>query len=306
MDGQKENEKDYDIFKEDTLTSLEVVEQQSPRAQPDTPKKNRNRPLNKRRFLIIILLALLGLTLLAGGAAFLRTTGQPESVITINTQSLDNGTLNQLTETAGGTVKQQLTISPETLFKQNVIVQGSTEVQQNLTVRGQSNLQGPVFMDQDVTIRRGLTVANNTSIGGNLSVSGSITASSLSVGSISLSTVNVSSDVTFGGHLIPNGASPTSRTSVAASGGSVTINGNDTAGTITINIGSGATLAGEMVIITFNKAFARTPKVQLTPINQSASALNYYATRSAAFFTIDTSTTPSNGASYVFDYLVTQ
>jgi len=84
------------------------------------------------------------------------------------------------------------------------------------------------------------------------------------------------------------------------------VSGNDTAGTIVINVGGGSVASGELAIITFNKLFNATPKVQLTPINTSASNLNYYATRSASFFTINTSTAPTNGTSYVFDYFVTQ
>lgn len=89
-------------------------------------------------------------------------------------------------------------------------------------------------------------------------------------------------------------------------GGTVSVSGNDTAGTITINTGGSATNAGELVNLTFRTAFSGTPKVQITPITGEASSLNYYATRSAGFFTIRTSSAPTPNAIYVFDYLVTQ
>lgn len=301
---------EYDIFKQD-YASLEVTdENRAPQVvQPSSGhnKQRRKKILGTAAVVLILISALL-----TGVMALIRASKKSDTSVVINTQNLDNGTLNQLSAEAGDGAKQQLTISPETLFKQNLIVQGSAEIQQNLdvdgilTVKGQTILQGPLTIEQDATLRDGLTVGGNTAIGGNLSTTGSITAASLSVGSITISTVNVSSDITFGGHLVPNGPAPSSRTSVSASGGSVTVNGNDTAGTITINIGGGATLAGELAIVTFNRAFNATPKVQLTPINTPASTLNYYATRSATFFTINTSTTPTNGASYVFDYFVTQ
>lgn len=305
-----ETNNDYDIFRQD-YTTLEVTEENSGVNRVPTPNM-----ANKSRHKKFLGTAALGMiittALVTGILAYIRASKKPDTSVVINTQTLDNGALNQLSAEAGPGAKQQLTISPETLFKQNLIVQGSADIQQNLdvggilTVRGQTILQGPVRLEQDAVLQRSLTVSGNTAIGGNLSATGSITAASLSVGSISISTVNVSSDISFGGHLVPNGATPTSRPSVAASGGNVTVTGNDTAGTIVINIGNGSAVTGEMAIVTFNKLFNSTPKVQLTPINTSASGLNYYATRSASFFTINTSTPPTNGSSYVFDYFVTQ
>ena len=306
-----ETNDEYDIFKQEYAT-LEVTEENSAARRAETPiapngRQRRNKLLGTAALVLVLITALL-----TGVTALIRSSDKPDTSVVINTQSLDNGTLNQLSAEAGGDAKQQLTITPETIFKQNVVVQGSTEIQQNLnvdgilTIKGQAILQGPVDIDQDATLRRSLTVAGNTAIGGNLTATGSITATSLSVGSITISTVNVSSDISFGGHLIPNGAAPTSRTSVAASGGNVTVSGNDTSGTVVINVGSGGIASGEMAIITFTKSFNSTPKVQLTPISTPASSLNYYATRSATFFTINTSTPPTNGTSYVFDYFVTQ
>lgn len=312
----KQYDVDMKILSEDTpdeaeqykqeYSTLEVAEEGASTPKPPAPKKSKQRRFWHSKIFRWIVLPLLIVSMLAGLLLAIRATQKPDTTITINTQSLDNGTLNQLTGDADGEVRQQLTISPETLFKDSIIVQGSADIRQNLdvggvlTVSGASNLQGPASIGGE------LTVGGSTAIGGNLSVTGSITAASLAVGSISISNINVSSDITFEGHLIPSGASPSSRPSVAASGGSVTVSGNDTAGTITITVGSGSVLAGEMAIITFNKAFARTPKVQLTPINSAASGIRYFATRSATFFTIETSTAPSNGTSYVFDYLVTQ
>lgn len=301
---------DYNLFKQEYAT-LEVAEQDAPSRQIPQPNnrqwRNRRQKILKGSLVILVAIAILGGMLLA-----IRATEKPISNITVNTQTLDNGTLNQLSDEAGGDVKQQLTISPETLFKNNVIIQGTAEVKQdmgiggNLNVTGQANIQGTVAIDQDTTLRQGLTVGSDTAIGGNLNVTGSITAASLSVGNITISNINVSGDVSFAGHLIPGGATPRSRPSTAAAGGSVAISGNDTAGTVTINVGGGGTLAGELAIIDFSRAFTGTPKVQLTPVNTSASGLNYYATRSPSFFTVNTSNAPANGATYVFDYLVTQ
>lgn len=251
---------------------------------------------------VIILLAGITLAIVKSNH---KTTVKPSPVTTtpivINTQSLDNGTLNKITSQAGPTeTKQQLTITPDTLFKNTVEVQGNTKLDKNIDVGGNATVAGTT------TLQGAVGINSNLAVRGSLNVGGTISAASINVGSLAITTINVSGSLNFGGHIVPGGATPQTKISTGASGGTVTISGNDTAGTITITIGSGQIVAGELAIITFQKAFATTPKVQLTPINPASSALNYYATRSASFFTVDTATAPTTGASYVFDYLVTQ
>lgn len=287
---------DYDVFREES-SSLEVVEENAPKNKKPSqdPLSKKRKGSSRKRLIIrsIVVLIILAIAVAVGLMLRERLKGSGPSTVTINTQSLDNGTLNQLTTTTGDN-KQQLTIFPDTLFKNNVEVQRSTNLQSDLTVEGQTRLKGPVTMQQGL------------SVGGNLTVTGSISGASLSVGNLTISTVSVSSDVAFGGHLVPNGGIPAVKASLAASGGSVNISGNDTAGTIIINIGGGALQSGELAIITFNKPFNTTPKVQLTPITLSGSNLRYYATRSALFFTINTGNAPTADTSYGFDYFVTQ
>lgn len=257
-----------------------------------------------KKYLVILIVVLIALALLAVGLLIghqKATTKTTETKVTVNTQSLDNGTLNTLT-TKGSPdkTKQQLTISPDTLFINNVEVQQSVTVDKglsvgdNLAVSGTTTLQGAVGINSSLAVR------------GGLSVGGSVTAGSLGVGSISATSLSLSGDLTIGGHIIPSGTAPSVKPSVADGGGTVVISGNDTAGTVTITTGGGASLAGELAIITFHSKFSSTPKVQLTPINPAASALNYYATRAVSFFSINTSSAVAPNTEYVFDYLVTQ
>lgn len=257
----------------------------------------------KRVIIIVTAIAVLALITFLAISALKKPAAKPTppTPIVINTQSLDNGTLNKLTTQAGSSpVKQQLTITPDTIFKNNVQVQGSLKTDKDLDVGGNLAIKGTT------TLQGAVGINSNLAVSGSLSVGGVLSAASLNVGSLGVSTINISGSLNFGGHLVPGGATPASKPSVAASGGSVSISGNDTAGTITINIGNGSLLAGELAIISFRTAFATTPKVQLTPINSTASTLNYYATRSPTFFTVDSSSVPETGASYVFDYLITQ
>lgn len=281
--------------------TLDVTEQfRAPEPIKPPPKKRRFSLRALQRGAIILAACSLVLSIVIGAYLLLRKSEKkPPGSFVVNTQSLDNGTLNSLTDQADGNVKQQLTISPDTLFKNSVVVQGSLSVEKDLTVRGKTILQGPANLSD------GLTVAKNTAIAGNLNVNGQISAASLTVGSLTISSINLSSNLNFAGHIVPSGAAPATRPSVAAGSGTVTISGNDTAGTVVITV-SGFVVPGELAIITFRTAFSTTPKVQLTPINDSASALNYFATRSASFFTINTASNPISGQTYVFDYLITQ
>jgi hypothetical protein len=241
---------------------------------------------------ILLILLIYGVSKMAMKDEKRQPAAQP---ITINTQNLDNGTLNKLTTTGTPTeTKTQLTISPDTLFKSDVHVQGSLQVDRNLEVKGTTTLQGATSINSNLAVR------------GSVSVGGTLSAPALNIGTLTTTSINVTGSISFGEHLVPTGSTPSVTASKAALGGSVQISGNDTAGTITISTGTGAPLAGEMANIHFRKAFGSTPKVQLTPINAESAALRYYAARSAGFFTINTGTAPTTQTSYTFDYLVTQ
>jgi hypothetical protein len=258
----------------------------------------------KLKYVIVAVILLIVLALLGAGLLLLRNTSSNKkttTTVTINTQSLDNGTLNRLTtKGAPDQTKQQLTISPDTLFINNVEVQAALTVDKSLSVgddllvKGKTTLQGAVGID------------NNLAVHGALSVTGSLTAAGLSVGSLTAISLNLSGDLNFSGHIIPSGAEPRVQAGVAAAGGTVRVSGNDTAGTLTITTGTSASLSGNLAIITFHAKFPAIPKVQLTPINSKASALNYYATHSVFFFTVDSSSVLEPNTEYIYDYLVTQ
>ena len=289
----------------DEGTSLETLTDAPGYTTPEPllaapPPKSWKPKIQKYSFVIAMIVVML-LLIATTSIALLKKSPKTVTPITINTQSLDTGTLNKLTAQAGpNATKQQLTITPDTLFKNTVDVQGGLKAEKDLDVGGNLNVRGTT------TIQGAVGINSNVAVRGALSVGGALSAASLNVGSLAVTTVNASGSLNFGGHLVPSGTTPDAKASIAASGGTVAVSGNDTAGTITINIGNGPLLAGELAIISFHAPFATTPKVQLTPITSAASGLNYYATRSATFFTIDTSSTPTVGASYVFDYLVTQ
>lgn len=296
MQPEKEDSPEVAAFREET-SPLEVMEE--PSTHINSGQNNmgppRHRPFNLKRLFVIT--GIIGVViLLLGGGIYLvrRSLPRPQSTVVINTQSLDNGTLNKLTDSNGAPSKQQLTISPDTLF------QNSAEISKDLIVKGQTSLQSPV------TITKSLTVGGSIATGGNLTVTGQITASSLNVGSVTLTTLRLSGDLELEGHIISTGPKPSIITAIAARGGTANIDGSDTTGTITIQTGSATGIAGEMAIITFKSRYGSTPRVQITPVNGSASKMDYFVIKTPGFFTIETSSVADPNSIYSFDYLVTQ
>lgn len=293
---------------DDAGSSLELAPDQIeqpqaplPAAQPDY---NYNKAPRPKRLIVILpvvvlVIALIFLAILIFNKP--KATKKPVTNVVINTQSLSAGTLSQIENQLGSSqLKQQLTITPDTLFKNNVDVQG------NLQVSGTSSLQSAVTVGSNLLVNGSLTVGGSTNLAGNLNVSGLISAASISVGMLNINNIDVGGNFSFGGHLIPSGADPTGTPDLASGNGSVVVNGNDTSGTVTINVGSGAVHAGQMAIIHFHSAFNLSPEVQLTPTDAAAASLQYYSESAPTFFSINTGTSPANGTSYTFNYLVTQ
>lgn len=163
---------------------------------------------------------------------------------------------------------------------------------QNLTVVGSTRLQGPVTIDQL------LTVNNNVSVIGSLSVGGTLTARNFQASSLTSDTT-----LTIGGHVITRGAAPgISAGNAVGSNGTVSVSGNDAAGTVAVNVGVGA-IPGTLAQITFRAQYGGIPRVVVTAIGRSAGS--FYVNRSSTGFSIVSSSSLSAGG-YAFDYIVMQ
>lgn len=207
------------------------------------------------------------------------------------------------------TTDQRLTFQAPSTFKQGLSVLGAANLN-DVTINGPLTVATPVTFKGDVTASASvkvndaltaasITTSGNLQVGGNGTFAGTISATTLSV-----KTANIT-NFSFSGHLITGGSTPTASTNSGTGSGTVSVSGNDTAGTVTINAGVGAH-AGDLITVTFKTAYAGTPHVTITPIGMSAAALQFYATRSTTFFTIGCINAPISGSQYVFDYLVTQ
>jgi hypothetical protein len=162
----------------------------------------------------------------------------------------------------------------------------NVNVGRDLAVVGTTRLQGAVTMSQI------LTVNNNVNIAGSLAIGGSLSVRNFQVNTL-----------TVAGHLISTGAAPSVSVAGGAVGsnGTVSVSGNDTSGTVGVNVGAGAS-AGCMVTVTFRQTYAQTPHVVVTG---SMPANVYLSGRTANGFTI-CSASPLPPGGYFVDYIVVQ
>lgn len=164
-------------------------------------------------------------------------------------------------------------------------------LRKDLTVLGATKLQGPVTIGQLLTVSNSMNVTGNLAVGGILSARG-FQASSL----VSDSTL------TIGGHIITRGSTPgVGPGSALGSNGTVSISGNDAAGTVAANVGGGGG-NGILAQVAFRNQYGNTPHVVITPVGRGG---NFFVNRSSGGFSIGVSGSLAPGG-YAFDYIVMQ
>lgn len=190
---------------------------------------------------------------------------------------------------AGDTSLEQLSVNGDTTTT-------NMNLRRDLAVVGTTRLQGPV------TVSQLMTVNNNLNVTGSLAVGGTLSARSFQASSLVSDTT-----LTIGGHIITRGAA----TSVGRGAGlgsvdTVSISGNDAAGTVAVNLGANATRSGILANVAFRQNYGTTPKVVVTAVGGPVDDL--YISRSAGGFSIGVRSITSglSGAGYAFDYIVMQ
>lgn len=147
----------------------------------------------------------------------------------------------------------------------------------------------------------------------NLSVSGPMDAQTLVVrGSATIQTLTVTGIATFqgdlllGGHFVTQGISGQIAAAIAAgSHATVQMDGNDTAGTITVTTGDDPTI-GILSTLKFNKAYAATPRVVLTAFGSASASSQYYYDATRDSFNLGVNGRLLPHTSYTYSYFVTQ
>lgn len=231
------------------------------------------------------------------------------------TQKLTEEALKSLTgsDAKVGDPKQLLSIESNAVFTGKVLIRDSLDVAGAIKVGGALSLPGITVSGTsqfDQVQLNSLSISGNANIQGQLTIQKGLSVASsgsfsgtLSAPVISTDKLVLNQDLQLNRHIDSGGATPgVSSGGAVGGGGTVSINGSDTAGTVTINNGSGAG-AGIVANVTFAVRFTSTPHIVITPVCPSGCTFTpYLATRSATGFSIAIST-PNPGGSFSFSFI---
>jgi cytoskeletal protein CcmA (bactofilin family) len=218
-----------------------------------------------------------------------------------------------------GDPKQLLTVESDSVFTGKVLIREGLDVAGPIKVGGSLSLPGITVSGasafDEVTINT-LAIAGDATVQGQLSVQEGLTVSgpvtfsgTFSAAAFAIESLQVNQDLQINRHIDAGGSTPgVSGGGAIGAGGTVTLSGTDTAGTVTINVGSGAA-AGILATVNFTNGFGGTPHVVITPIASQGSPIItgtqrfYLSSRTSSSFSIATSGALPTG-SISFDYIV--
>lgn len=286
---------------------------------PDDKKKVGSNKLKDlvRRINVYTLLLILMVLLIAGFTYFsIQNNRKSANDAALNTQDLSQEDLEKLSasDATVGDPKQTLSIESNAIFAGKVLVRDDLDIAGSLKVGGALSLAGlsvggSTSLDQ--LQAKGLAIAGDGSIQGKLSVQGNLTVNgsgtfsgTVSAPQLTVDTLQLNKDLKINRHIDAGGGTP-GRTNGSAlgSGGTASVSGSDTAGSVTINTGGGAP-AGCFITVNFVAAFSAQPHVVITPVGSVAAGLNFYINRTTAGFSVCTTTDPpDNTPGIAFDYI---
>lgn len=265
----------------------------------------------------IYLLTFIFILVLAAGIVLvsIQRNKKTANPTTVTTQTLSADELKKLTENEQkvGDAKSTLSIESNAIFNGKVLVRDSLDVAGTIKVGGSLSLPGISVSGEssfDQIRANNLNITGNTAIQGQLNIQKGLTSSAgatfggpISAPQLTVGSLQLSGDLQITRHIDAGGGTPSkSDGNSLGSGGTVTVSGTDTAGTVTINTGGGPG-AGCFVTVNFSQKFSNTPHVVITPVGSAAASLNYYINRSNSNFSVCTANAPGGGQSFSFDYV---
>jgi cytoskeletal protein CcmA (bactofilin family) len=278
-----------------------------------------SRIVKKLSFLNVYLLLFVLIVLIAVIITYIgfRTNKKADLSGQINAQDLTSQSLASLSDsnTQIGDSKQTLTVASNSVFNGKVLFKDGIDVAGTIRVGGALSLPGITVSGtsnfENVLIGSTLTIGSDASVNGNLSVLKSLTVSggasfggAISAAQLNIEKLTLNQDLVLNRHIQTNGPTPNVGGGTATGqGGTTSINGSDTAGTVTVNIG-GLPSAGVLADITFAGSYATEPHIVITPVGSTSGQLNWYITRTNTGFSILTATAPSAATTASFDYHV--
>ncbi len=190
-------------------------------------------------------------------------------------------------------VGQEMTLNDLAIAGQGTV--NNLEIQQDLNVEGETRLNGSALIQESLSVNQDITVA------GSGTFADTLTARSIEAGDLRFNGI-----LRTNGHIVTGGPQTgANRGQAVGSGGTVSVNGNDTAGTVTINTG-GSPSAGILVSVQFGSPYTAIPRVNVTPVGVAAGAVDWYITRTRTGFKIGASNPPPAGSSFSFDYFIAE
>lgn len=289
-------------------------------AGSDKPKKiSKVRRLFKKINIYLLLFILVVIVSLIITLVFYLNSQKPPIVPTIADQELTEDALRDLASkdaSVGGaaqtlTIQGNAVIDGQTLMRGNLNIAGNLQTGgsiqgPNLTISGTSNLgttQINTLQIANTLAVQGGTTMRDLNVSGASTFSGPITASQITTSRLVLSG-NASLEVP--NHISFTGPAPSRTINNAAlgGGGTASVSGSDTAGTVNVNTGN-SPQAGCMIRLNFAQAFSKQPHVIISPIGNAAGRTQYYVDRDQAGFSICTAAPAPGNSAFAFDYFVT-
>lgn len=322
MDQQKppvdptQNDGEDALETQEPDASVDGSAKPSPVTLPSARKKSFKQRIQVGNLYLLIFGLILAVAAAIVTVAYFQGQKQDKAT-TVGSQSLNQKALDQLASanTTIGDPKQVLAIQSNAVFNGKVLVRGSLEVAGGLQVGGTLSLQdvtisGTAIIDT-VQINKNLAVGGDSAVSGTSSVQKSLQVNGggtfggpVAAPQITTSVLQLNGELTLTKHITAGGASPTRTNGPAlGNGGTSSVGGSDTAGSISINTGGG-TSAGCYIAITFAQKYNSTPRVIISPIGADAGALSYYVTRTTAGFSVCSTAAAAAGATFAFDYFV--
>lgn len=306
-----------------TPEDLEAEEAAAPHADPDSgvPAEKKLSPVKRFFRKVNLYFLIFGLLIVVAAAiAIVNYLNSQKAApdATITPQTLTNSALKQLanTDATVGNTSQTLTIQGNAIIAGQTLMRGNLNVAGNfqtggsiqgpsITVSGKANLGETQVHSLQVaadTAVQGSTTLRDLNVAGTSSFNGALTASQITVTQLVLSGNGM---LQVPNHLSFTGTSPnrTINAGVLGRGGSASVNGSDTSGTVNLSTGSGP-VPGCFVQISFKQPFSKQPRVIISPVGSSAGRTQYYVTRTTTGFSICTDNAAPANQTFAFDYFV--
>lgn len=326
---EEKNTSNESLESVDSLESPDTVVEPGATATPSTDQSAATPPPRNQKFdfqayvrslvnKVNVYLLLFVFILLLSGIVFviaIQTSKNQAKRDQTATQKLTEEALKSLqgSDAKVGDPKQLLSIESNAVFTGKVLIRDSLDVAGAIKVGGALSLPGITVSGTsqfDQVQLNSLSISGNANIQGQLTIQKGLSVASSGSFSGTLSAPVISTDklvlnqnLQLNRHIDSGGATPgVSGGAAIGSGGTVSINGSDTAGTVTVNNGGGAS-TGTVANVVFAVKFTSNPHVVISPVCAAACNFNAYITnRSSTGFSIGISGS-NPGGSFSFSFI---